>query len=311
MTDDANASGGDWADALTAPDGQPVVAVVFGGAAIALTSILAPAPVILSDPVEQATALGLSIVAALLVWGVGYAVTIRHASRAWKIGSLALLWGIALIAAERSLIGTRLAMETDLATVAEIDARPGLLPAAGDVERRGPITRKVLAHIRAGNADRLTTETAFGRLKLHTLSQIYLLQADQEVLDHCDRTGAAKALLAGYNRRRATRGAELKTWLGDQWLPAATKGNLIDFAERQSGASEMNEVTRIESALLDAVHERCTILARRSWKPFGYNFAFGSRADAEAFTANIDRLYAPIRPAASRLSLAAQAMRLR
>jgi hypothetical protein len=212
------------------------------------------------------------VVFGAILWAIAYAITIRRASRGWKIGSLMLLVLLGTLGALARLDGGSAFARADVdATADQLAAamkqeggaqpvRAG--PAAGPLARMSArTTNLMIADARAFNAE----AEASGASAIVTLRD---LTKRAPVLEHCERI----AMLAG---RAAQVGSNYPTYIGaaraegEAAVKAGELGRpaLDGFIEGLAGTRPAYErqwallgQTATDSAAL------CRVLARRHWE---------------------------------------------
>jgi hypothetical protein len=297
----------EWSD--TGPTAYPILAVVFGGAAIALLAIFIPAPTTASVNQEMLVALGVGLPVAALIWGVAYFVTVRHASPGWKLGSLALLALIAVVAADRSVYAANESLRFDLIQLDELRVgNDGFYALPPELGKPGPVTARLARFLREAEEDRRKIDGAVAPLKIQNLASGWALQQDSSVLDACDRTEPAKKLFRDYAARRQQRAEDFVAAMEAVNAPEATRKELAAMARERSAIAGIKRGGEIDVALLDQLHERCTILARRHWKPWGSMFMFTDAAEMKAFNDNAERHVALLRDPMAEQSIMARAL---
>jgi hypothetical protein len=234
---------------------------------------------------------------AAILWGIAYAITIKHASRPWKIGSfiaLALLGTLGplarLGAGDQSVMADVDTSANQLAAVMQQgdDAKPIRVG-----QNAGPFARMSAstANMMLANSRAFTAEaTASGVPAVIALEGLNL---DSPVLDHCDR-------IAALADRAAKIGASFPQYViraRAEGSAAVAKGELsqrgVDgFVRGLEGARprfERQWVLLGQSATDGAAV--CRVLARRHWKkgPSG-NILFTDQGDVREANLHLDRI---------------------
>jgi hypothetical protein len=207
-----------------------------------------------------------------LLWGIAYAITIKRASRGWKIGSLIVLLMLGALGSLVRLGTQNLAVRADadatarqLAEAMKQGDNPQPLatgPDAGPLMRMSArTTNMILANAKAFNAD-ADASGAVAILSLRGLTK------QSPVLDHCDR-------IAGLAGRAASIGANFPKYVaaaraeGDAAIAAGEIGRpAVDgFISGLDGTHPKYErqwallgQTATDGAAL------CRVLARRHWE---------------------------------------------
>ncbi|WP_420136830.1 hypothetical protein [Sphingomonas sp.] len=237
------------------------------------------------------------VVLAILLWAIAYAITIKHASRPWKIGSFVLL----------ALLGTLAPLARlgagDMAVQADANATAGQFAAA--MKEKGaaqPIrvdeNASPFARLGAGTANRMLADSRAFNAEAEAsgapaVVALKGLDLDAPVLDHCDR-------IAALADRAATLGASFPQYV----LRARADGNAAvakgEISQREldgfiEGFQEARPGFERQWKLLGQSATDgaalCHVLARRHWKkdPSG-DILFTDQGDVREANLILDRI---------------------
>jgi hypothetical protein len=283
------------------PGGHPVLATLIGAVFLLLIGANSGAR---PDPAEfgpdggaylAGRIVGGTLAGALIVWGIAYLVTIRHASRAAKIGSFVALLFVSLLATVIQHGGRVAALREDARTTAVqmkdvIDRGEQL---QGPVTAgSGPMSQMQAAVINAALADQQAFDRQAQASGVYRILDLTTLRRDDPALRACggidalavrarDQSGrypsyldAARAAAAPHLQRGALSGAELDSYIAG--------------AERNGG-----NYRRLWSMTADWASESgalCELLGTRRWSRSGSEIVFASDADAAAANGHLNRI---------------------
>lgn len=277
MTDEA-----ELADAH-APQDHPVIAVLAGCAMLVLAAVIGPR---LAPQQPYATLVIGGIVLALLLWAIGFAVTIRRSSPGWKLGSLAIL---AAAGAATGLVAhgqyqTR--ARADASSFAEVEFGPqGAPQLPGDASARGPISRLFVAGVQADAAEQRAYAAALGKFGAGALNSPYLLQQDPRAIGHCGEIEDIRALARQQSEARAGRRTELRRTIEGTTLAPQAKRGIAVMAGTDAAAAKDDALLANQLATLDATGALCALLAEHGWYNDNAYFGFRSAGDKARFDA--------------------------
>ncbi|MCW3846990.1 hypothetical protein OF829_07040 [Sphingomonas sp. LB-2] len=264
-------------------EGHPLAAALIGCVLLIAggwfgAPYLPPAPL----PVIMAAAM----VIALILWGIGYLITIRRATANWKLMSFMLLL---LTAAGVGYWETQLheqRIKADLSTLAEMDYGPDNYPRfPAGAENRGPISKLFVALIREATDGQRALDDEARAAGLQLMADASALHASPGLLSHCATVGTTNAKShALIERRRASYRAFVKA-LDDTDYPEIYKREIRDSMNSNDTDASLVELDGIQKRMFDAAEGACRVLARRRWVPQGPVFMFNNNADLEAFSA--------------------------
>lgn len=264
-----------------APYDHPVLATLAGIALLVLGALLLPR---IAPQQPLAVLLGAGAALALLLWGIGFAVTTRHSATGWKLGSLALLvvagLGAALIAHGQYQTVAR----ADASSFAEVEFGPGgaaQVPAGAAA--RGPLSRMFVEAVTADAQAKRDFATAFGRLGVGNLTSPYLLEQDPRALAQCAAIRELQSLAKSQAAARSQRAKALTDALEAANLPAKTKQGIATMANARNDSNDPLLANQL--AMTETTAELCALLAKRSWFNSNSYFGFRSAADEASFRA--------------------------
>ncbi|MDF7777589.1 hypothetical protein P1X14_20200 [Sphingomonas sp. AOB5] len=289
MTDATPGTIEEFPDVEEAPEGQPLVAVFFAVAAIIGITIFSPIPP-LEGTMARLVTVGVGTLAAAILWGIAWFVTIKHASMGWKLASFALIWVAGVGTLDRCIARSHAAMKNDVEAFNNIKLDPNGRPALPEkAERAGPISKMFVDFFKATSDDMNKTEGQIGNLDLEILNDGYRTQEDPSVLENCERADKGKPLVRDFAKRQTKRAADLKAQAEAMWLPEDEKARLLKTVTAHGGATRLTELAEIQAKMFDEWRIRCTILKRGNWKAGGYMFLFTSPADLEEMRVAAER----------------------
>lgn len=265
----------------TTPYDHPVIATLAGAAILVLGALLLPR---LAPQQSLAILLGAGAGFALLLWGIGFAVTTRYSALAWKLGSLALLlvagFGAALIAHAQYATIAR----ADASSFAEVEFGPGsAVQVPPGAASRGPLSRLFVEGVTADAQAQRDFGTAFGKLGVAGLTSPYLLEQDSRPLSQCDAIMGLQAIARTHATARGKRAAAMADTLAGANLPASAKDGIAIMAQATQANGAADPLLANQLALVDTTAELCRLLAKRGWFNYGGYFGFRNAADAATF----------------------------
>jgi len=288
--------------ARTTPYDHPVLATLAGIAVLVLGALLLPR-LMPQQPLGSLLAAGAGL--GLVLWGIGFAVTTRYSTLAWKLGSAIVLvaagLGSALIAHSQYETIAR----ADASSFAEVEFGPGgavQLPAG--VASRGPLSKLFADGVTADAQAQRDFGTAFGKLGVGSLTSPYLLQQDPKALGQCAAIAALRSQVEAQATARVRRGKAMDDALSTANLPARAKQGIAIMAHAEDGAEDPLRANQL--AMIDETSALCQLLAKRGWFNNGGYFGFRSGADEARFRALSTRRIA-LAGEAERIDRAAQA----
>nr|WP_294817671.1 hypothetical protein [uncultured Sphingomonas sp.] len=263
------------------PYDHPVIATLAGVAILVLAALLAPR---LAPQQPLGSLMGAGVVLALLLWAVGFVVTTRYSTLAWKLGSLVLLLaagaGVAMIAHAQYETLAR----ADASSFAEVEFGPGGAPKVpAGAASRGPLSRLFVESVTADAQAQRDFGTAFGRLGVANLTSPYLLEQDPRALSQCAAIADLRTLAQSQAADRNRRTTAMAQALAAANLPAKAKQGIAVMSGPTASAGDPLLANQI--AMVGATSELCELLAKRGWFNNGGYFGFRSGADEARFRA--------------------------
>jgi len=263
------------------PYDHPVIATLAGLAVLVIGALLVPRFL----PRQSLGLLfGGGVALALMLWAIGFALTTRHSTIAWKSGSLALLGlggiGAAMIAHAQYETLAR----ADASSFAEVEFGPGgaaLVPAGAAA--RGPLSRLFVESVTADTQAQRDFGTAFGRLGVANLTSPYLLGQDPRVLSQCAAIADLQTLARSQAAARDQRAKAVAQALFAANLPAKAKEGIAVMAGPAASAGDPLLTNQL--AMVGATSDLCELLAKRGWFNNGGYFGFRSGTDETRFRA--------------------------
>jgi hypothetical protein len=263
-----------------APHDHPVIAMLGGCAALVIAAVVVPR---LVPQQPYATLIGAGAGLALLLWAVGFVLTIRHSSIAWKLGSLAILAGAGVVAGLVAHGQYQTRARADASSFAEVEFGPqGAPQMPGDASSRGPISQLFVASVQADALADRDYAAALGKFGAGALNSPYLLQQDPRAIGHCGEIEGVRTLARDQSQARIGRRAELRHAIDATNLSGGAKRGIAIMTGTDAAVGKDNVLTN-RLAMLDATGELCTLLARRGWYNQGGYFGFNSAADKARF----------------------------
>lgn len=278
--DDDMARHDDW-DELDRPDSFPFSAAIAGSLVLVAAGLFVQ-PRFASLPFWQTllAALGLAV----LLWLIAFVVTVRHASLAWKLGSLAMLIGVAATTAFTGMVLANMRLREDMRTIAEFRMRPDGQPDfARGAEARGPISRLYIGFIRGSVEDRQRFDKAALQLGVDLLGDPIGLTRTPGVLGKCDEIAGLRKLAAEVSQSQLKRFRDFVAGIEALDTPADFKAGMREAFKRNDTEKQQAKLLAAQDAMLDQTQAMCKVLARRNWTPQYRMFMFTSAGDLAEF----------------------------
>ncbi len=279
----------EWAYELTRKDSFPLAATAVGAVVVLIVAILINTQVSHRD--LFATPLGVGTLVALVVWGIAFLVTIRHAVVGWKIGSFLILLVTGLVAGVIG-IGTAIgAMQSDLRALSEISLDPQggvVLPPGG---ARGPISKLSFAYFKQVSDDARAHTAALRALGYDDLARPDTVLRNHDLLAHCDKRATVVPMIEAYYTRREAAVRKYRADLqhldiNDNFRKGLATG--MDEVQREHGDMLRRAATN-EEAQIGELTTLCQILARRRWHEQFGQFGFTNAGDLAEYRAHSQR----------------------
>lgn len=264
-------------------EGHPVPVTIIGIAAI-LAAGLFGLPML--PPAPPIYVMGAAIAAAVAIWAIGYAITIRHASSNAKLLSFLLLVGAAIgISYYATAYLTQQRIKADMRTLGEMQIGPSGYPTfPAGAENNGPLSKLYVGFIRemADGQRALDAEAQSAGLQL--LSDASALHANPALLANCGKIASIKTMAHAMLERRRERFRALVKAIAEVDYPEAFKRGMNDSIAAERTDANIVRLDALQGQILDAAQGACTVLARRRWVPQGPVFMFNNTADLESFS---------------------------
>jgi len=277
--------------------GHPLPATLISGFIILFLAAGTPVRHMPTSPAELAgNVAGCALVGAI-GWGIAYAITIKHASTAWKTVSLIVLLLAGGFGGIVRLGAPGVAMNDDLR--ASSNEMERVLESGGDLNVRmkgdgGPLSRITAALANGAMEDASRFERALTEAQVPALLAMDGLTRSSPLFRNCDRMAALEPLAQelGANRERHVAAARQ---IAEQAIEAGElpRNMLSGFEEgarntkpRHDRQWALHAELGVESAAL------CRHMAARPWQLSGGQVTFNSAGDAAAYNARIGRINA-------------------
>lgn len=259
--------------AHAAPISASLLATLGGVALLVIAAIAAP---LLLPPQPLPLLIGAGAGLGLVLWIVALVLALRRAAPAWRFGAAGLLIaagaGAGLVANGQFQSRAR----TDASSFADVEpAADGTLRFPGDAASRGPISRRFAAVAADEAAAQQRYGEALKQLGAGALNSPYLLAQDPRAIGHCEAFASLRAATEKEGAAQAGERNALRQAIADARLPDVAKRGITTMA----GTDGADPRLANRLAMLDATHQLCQLLAKRSW--FNVNGVFGFRAPAD------------------------------
>lgn len=259
---------------------MPILTVLGCSGLLLLLAVLAPH---VSESRPLAVLLSAGAALGALFWLAGFLLTIRRASLAWKLGSLALLVVIGAGGGAGAWLLYKVQARSDATSFAELEFAPDGTPTfPRGVVARGPVSRMFAEAVTADAEDRRALDAEFGKSGIAALTSPYLLEQSPGILARCDAVATLKASARARHERNEARIAGV--------AGAIDRADLTDSLRQalrtMIGADNLGRpdpVLAQQDELLEATGELCRLLARRTWFNADAYFGFRSAGDYATF----------------------------
>jgi hypothetical protein len=268
----------DAAAPMGAPYGHPVVATLAGGAVLVVAALLAP----MLLPQQSLTQLLVGGVAlGVLLWGIGLAVTTRHAAAGWIIGSLVLLAGAGAGAAMVAHGQFQTRARADASSFAEIEFAPnGAIRLPAGIADRGPISKLYADSVQADEQDARAFGGMLSKFGLAALGSPYLLEQNPAPIRNCAALDGARDLAMAQSVQRAQRQAALLKAIAGARLPEDARHGIATIVAAPEAGDPLLANQRATLATSKAL---CELLAKRRWYNDNAYFGFRDAGDGAKF----------------------------
>lgn len=246
---------------------------------------------------ELPVAIGAQMVFGAMMWGIAYAATIRRSTRAWKIGSFAIVMVVAVLAALVRVGGSTAALRDDAASAANEMER---VLASSDPENTrmraggGPLSQMMAAFLNGvlEDSSRFEREAAAAGVE-QVLTQRGLTRSSP-VLRNCGRIAAlsplADSLAGNVDRHLAAAHAIGERAIASGEMPRAALNGFENGA--QSSKGDYRRQWALNAQLGSEAAALCRLLAKGRWRDQNGRIGFDSDADVAVFNRGIERIRA-------------------
>ena len=265
----------DWERALTRPDGHPAIAtaicllVIF---AIAVTQGLSERSFTVWTGLFVATG------CAILLWIPAWLITIRHSGWGWRLGSLAIIWAVALLASLWAVRSANAALRYDRTMLDEIKWTPAkiILPEYPD---RGLLSRAAIKLVNSFNEEKKKRQDLVTRLQPEGIGNVDAIARYPDILTDCDRFLRARPVLAASAKRTVDSTARFRAEVEASAIQPAYKKTFIADLDRRFAQQAPNSaaILRIVDEQLELTGHACTILARHHWQARGRSILYNGQ----------------------------------
>jgi hypothetical protein len=273
-----------WEAALERPEGRPWLAMLAGGGAVLLISIVTMSLVPFEIAGHGAAALGAATLLAAVTWGGAWFLTLRDATTGWKIGVAATLWGIALLTVAGAIAWSNIAVRIDIANAKRIrvdeNGDPHLPPGSP-----GPITRTMFDFLHDVTSEQHKRKATFQVMGMDRLHDAWLVSNTPAMLKDCGRFVRVAPEIDASDRRVAAAIARVHDRLKTVVRDDSIRAELIKGFDKglDAGRDNMRRSSVLERRQLELGGELCTFLATHRWLAQGNQFMFYSQGDVAGF----------------------------
>ena len=276
-----------WAAEQDRPDGHPIIATIIGVVVIFIGMGSHTRPIATDD---MAAVLGGITGVALLVWCVALAITIRHSSAGWKIGSFIVLF---LAAALATSISARRAWEEafrrDLTTLTEVKVTADgtfELPKGGD---RGGFSHISMTYLKAMSDEAAARDKALKGLGLDRIADMQAIARDPDLLRDCERFNRNRSIVDDAGTRMQGHVDRLVRQVQASDMPTTVRDEMLRSIDTPAISVTLATSTATSREQLDEASKLCAILARRHWKAQGGTFVFTNTSDMNSYNSHVIR----------------------
>lgn len=273
----------DWSEDGQPFIGHPVVATLCGRAVITLTAVFLPR---MQDIPALPVLLGGGAALGLVLWLLGFALTIRRSPAMWKLGTLAVLVGAGLIGGFGANLLNNSQTQGDATSFAETELESDGTPTPPrDATARGPLSRLYVDHIQKSIAEKRALGQALGQLGVGAMSNPYDLQNAPGVLGHCGDIARLKATAESNRKAQGERLAALVTAIDHSKLGDDLKAGMKGMLAPGETPAALDAMLAADVEMIDSSTALCTLLAKKSWSFQGGYFGFNNGGDQVAYKA--------------------------
>jgi hypothetical protein len=283
-----------------AEEGRPILATVIGSLVVLLTAGgPAGSGASSADPAEAAAYrlgefVGGALVVALIVWGIAYAITIRRASRRWKIASFVILLLVSTLVSLVRIGAREVAKREDMAVVSrqiEQAMRGGEAPVTvepGD----GPMGAMSAAYLNRTLAERRSFQRRQQAAGTDAILDFAAVTPAAPALRNCGRFAELAAAARGNAGRFEAHAAAARS-AGDPFVArgALSEADRDEFLQGLRSTRDTHvRYWEIAAEWAGEVNALCGLLAGRPWRREDGTVAFGTDADAAAANRHLARI---------------------
>jgi len=275
-------------------DGHAAIATAISSALLLLSTCSRPAPMAPTGPEGLGYALGGIAAAVALFWGIPYWITIRKASRRWKIGSFVTIAVLAVLS-NLWLIGsanerTRAGFKEQSRQAQEIaEGKRTRLEATADAD---PLQKFMVEVANRNIADLEAYGTEMEAAGGERIALLSGLQSDSAELRNC-------AKFTGLAAKARSNSGKLDTYLADvrpKLDQEVSNGTITQESASEFMAGAMDSKPKfvrtweLQAQYAEAVEGLCQVLARKNWRVQRGQAAFTNEADLAAANAQLDKI---------------------
>ncbi|HKC03689.1 MAG TPA: hypothetical protein VKC17_10345 [Sphingomicrobium sp.] len=288
----------EWAAELARDEGRPALATIISSVILLLSTCGRPDRAVTSGPEAIGYVAGGIAVTIALFWGIPYWLTIRKASRGWKVGTFVVIAPLAILtnlwavgnSNRRFQEGLK---DQDRQTKEFAEGRRTRFEAGSDAN----LLQRTMAELGNRNiADIQSYHSALMAAGAERIS-MQILRQDSPDLRNCER-------FAGFAARARSNRGNLDVYVADArqkldpevstgTLPREAVDGFLHGAE--AGKPAFERTWELQAQYAEAVGALCGILARKNWLAQHGKAAFTSEVDlaaANAQFANIQKIAA-------------------
>jgi len=266
----------------------PLAAMIIGSLVI-LFSVGGARAELVDEPI--AYALGSGFGAAVVVGGIAWLITLKHASTGWKIGALVTFFIVGTLAGLAKLGNANRAAERDFAGQME-----QVMNAAGTAHPRAsegttPLTKMSATMVNASIADAEAFDREATAAGIWQVISFEGLTKASPVLDHCDRVSGLADRTRYYQSRIATH-LDAARAVGQAGVDSGElpQGVVDDFIAGARNAQRARSQWHILGDMSAEAGGLCRLLAGRKWTSSGGMVRFRSPQELAAANARLDRI---------------------
>jgi len=275
----------DWERALERPDGRPLVASIAGSIVVAvlLSTLFELLPIDLLRNRWLGLALATGI--ALTTWAIGWMVTLRQTTPAWKVGSALAYGATALMVLAWSIGNAQFAVRRDAAMLQTIRIDAMGHPQLPFGVRPGPIARRGLIFFGEVMGERHYRDDLFVKLGMDRIVSAPALDARPGLLRDCGRFARGKSALDASGIRVKHISTRFRAALVDLIPDQALRGQMLASFDKGdlTQAADTLRSDQLQRAQLDLAGDLCRLLGAHRWHERNSAFEFTGAADLQRY----------------------------